>query len=293
MLNENIRHFRKVKGMSQEEMAVKLHVVRQTVSKWEQGLSVPDADLLIRMAELLGVTVSQLLGIPEAEPSAADMAEELARVNEQLAQKQHRENRLALASRKRGMILFLSFLAMLMALIVKNEIVSVVLVGVCMAAAVVILYRNLALLTSVTTEDLRIGVLRAATVFNGVVFVVGIAAAILIGLDMISLPENGEKVFAMSIVSCVILFAGLVSPRLPFTRHTGLRLPWTVQDEETWNLAHRIIGYISLPIVLLYTACTWTVPHFEAVTLGAMLAWVGIPGVISYIFFHKKMYGKL
>ena len=47
MINENIKHFRKTRGMSQEEMAVKLNVVRQTVSKWEKGLSVPDADVLI------------------------------------------------------------------------------------------------------------------------------------------------------------------------------------------------------------------------------------------------------
>lgn len=62
MINENIRHFRKAKGISQEEMAVKLNVVRQTVSKWENGLSVPDVDVLIHMANLLDVSVSQLLG---------------------------------------------------------------------------------------------------------------------------------------------------------------------------------------------------------------------------------------
>lgn len=47
MLNENIKRARKAKGLSQEELAVKLNVVRQTVSKWENGLSVPDSDLLI------------------------------------------------------------------------------------------------------------------------------------------------------------------------------------------------------------------------------------------------------
>ena len=61
MIHENIKHFRKAKGLSQEELAVKLHVVRQTVSKWENGLSVPDADVLIRLANVLGVSVSQLL----------------------------------------------------------------------------------------------------------------------------------------------------------------------------------------------------------------------------------------
>ena len=51
MLNENIKAIRKAKGLSQQELAVKLNIVRQTVSKWEQGLSVPDADLLIALSQ--------------------------------------------------------------------------------------------------------------------------------------------------------------------------------------------------------------------------------------------------
>lgn len=68
MLNENIRALRKAKGLSQDELAVKLSVVRQTVSKWEQGLSVPDADLLIALSEALEVPVSTLLGETVTEP---------------------------------------------------------------------------------------------------------------------------------------------------------------------------------------------------------------------------------
>lgn len=91
MINENIKHFRKTRGMSQEEMAVKLNVVRQTVSKWEKGLSVPDADVLIEMANLLDVSVSQLLGIEESIHSNGNLAEELAELNEQLARKSKRK----------------------------------------------------------------------------------------------------------------------------------------------------------------------------------------------------------
>ena len=62
MFSENLKAYRKAKGLTQEELAVRLHVVRQTVSKWEKGLSVPDADLLVRLAEVLEVSVSQLPG---------------------------------------------------------------------------------------------------------------------------------------------------------------------------------------------------------------------------------------
>ena len=62
MLSENIKVIRKSKGFSQQELAVKLNVVRQTVSKWEQGLSVPDSDMLISLSEVLEIPVSTLLG---------------------------------------------------------------------------------------------------------------------------------------------------------------------------------------------------------------------------------------
>ena len=293
MINDNIKYFRKAKGISQEEMAVKLNVVRQTVSKWENGLSVPDADVLIHMANLLEVSVSQLLGIEVDNTNTENLSEELAKLNEQLAKKNQKEKLQLQANKKRGLILGFSFLAMLIALLVENEIVSILLVGVCTLAAVIVLYRNLALLTSITTDELRIGILRVTTFFNIGILAAGIAFVILVAFDLITFSENGEKMFAMALVSCVILFAGLVSPKLPFSRHTGLRLPWTVQDEDTWNIAHRIVGYISLPVVLLYIACTWTISNFEMVTLCAMIIWIGIPGGISYIYFHKKFHGNL
>jgi putative transcriptional regulator len=70
MLNENIKSIRRSKGLSQEELAVKLHVVRQTISKWEQGSSVPDSEMLISLAEALETSVSTLLGESVIEPKA-------------------------------------------------------------------------------------------------------------------------------------------------------------------------------------------------------------------------------
>lgn len=73
MLNENLKAARKSKGLSQEELAVKLHVVRQTVSKWEQGRSVPDSDMLIAISEVLEIPVSTLLGETVTEPKTDDL----------------------------------------------------------------------------------------------------------------------------------------------------------------------------------------------------------------------------
>ena len=90
MLNENIKAIRKSKGLSQQELAVKLNVVRQTVSKWEQGLSVPDSDILISLSEVLETPVSTLLGeiVTETEVDTLKaISEKLEVINLQLAQR--------------------------------------------------------------------------------------------------------------------------------------------------------------------------------------------------------------
>ena len=90
MLNENIKAIRKSKGLSQQELAVRLNVVRQTISKWEQGLSVPDSDMLISISEALETPVSRLLGETVIETEAdrlSAIAEKLEIINLQLARK--------------------------------------------------------------------------------------------------------------------------------------------------------------------------------------------------------------
>ena len=90
MLNENIKAIRKSKGLSQQELAIKLNVVRQTISKWEQGLSVPDSDMLISISEVLETPVSTLLGEAVVETEADTLkaiSEKLEVINLQLAQK--------------------------------------------------------------------------------------------------------------------------------------------------------------------------------------------------------------
>jgi len=86
MFHENLKMLRKEKGFSQEQLAFRLNVVRQTISKWEKGLSVPDAELLIRLADVLDVSVSDLLGtkieVPDGEDKELVLAKELAKLNE-------------------------------------------------------------------------------------------------------------------------------------------------------------------------------------------------------------------
>lgn len=90
MLSNNLKRIRKSKGLSQEELAIKLNIVRQTVSKWENGLSVPDSDMLITLADELDTSVSVLLGETVMEPMTDDLkaiSEKLEVINLQLAKR--------------------------------------------------------------------------------------------------------------------------------------------------------------------------------------------------------------
>ena len=98
MLKENIKLVRKSKGLSQEDLAIKLNVVRQTISKWEQGLSVPDAEMLIAISEVLATPVSTLLGEKISESKVDDLkaiSEKLEIINLQLSQRKKEKRKIA------------------------------------------------------------------------------------------------------------------------------------------------------------------------------------------------------
>lgn len=97
MLKENIKSLRKSKGLSQEELAIKLNVVRQTISKWEQGLSVPDAEMLILISEVFETPISILLGENISESKVDDLkviSEKLEIINLQLSQRKKQRRKM-------------------------------------------------------------------------------------------------------------------------------------------------------------------------------------------------------
>lgn len=98
MLKDTIKKLRTEQGLSQDELAERVHVVRQTVSKWERGTSVPDADSLVALARALGVSAAELLGesaMVEKKPD--DLAWETSLLDERIASESQRLDRLVRA----------------------------------------------------------------------------------------------------------------------------------------------------------------------------------------------------
>ena len=108
----------------------------------------------------------------------------------------------------------------------QTEIISILLMKIITITAVIILHRNLALLISLTTKDYKLKPLRATTVFNLVLFVLAIAFAVLSSANLLPTSERWDKSLATAVISCVMGFAGIISPKLPHNRHSGPGRCW-------------------------------------------------------------------
>ena len=190
------------------------------------------------------------------------------------------------ATKSRGLILLLSFLSLISALSFKNRSIALGLMALCVLGSLLVLYRHLGELTELSPENPKMNTLKLVTVFDAAIFTVCALLAALLGAGVISLRGDGRYT-AAALVAALMLFAGNIAPKLPFNRHTGLRLPWTVTDENTWTVAHRILSYISLPLALVYLSGAAIFPGFGLWTLVIMLLWLGIPGGLSYVFFRR------
>lgn len=193
--------------------------------------------------------------------------------------------------KSRWMILALSLLAVVLSVIWEGNLVTLLLSSACLLGAVLILYHHLGELSGISRDNPKMKTLRLVTVFDVLILLLCIGAATLAEAGIVGRNETADKYFAAALILAIILFLGNLSPKLPFTRHTGLRLPWTVTDEETWIVAHRILGYISLPLALVYLAGIPAVSNFKALSITVILLWIGIPSGLSLLFYLRKFQG--
>lgn len=186
----------------------------------------------------------------------------------------------------RWMLLIFSLLGLLSAVFIPFPVLKLALLCALSAACLVILYRNMDSLTGYSEENPKNRTMKWITVFNG--------ALLLFCIGAVWLGENGylgnvsEEWLAVALVSVVMVVLGNLAPKIPFNRYTGLRLPWTVRDEDTWRLAHRILGYISFPLVFLYGALLLCGVEIGTATGIVIFSWIIIPGGISFLFYRRK-----
>lgn len=199
--------------------------------------------------------------------------------------------------KSRQAIKLLSAAAVLAAVFFRNSRAVTLIAFVCGAAAMLLLWKNLVPLSEISAESPKGKTLRHVTAFTALYIAAVAATAVYLErlgaagkLDF--LTENHIKCLLAILLAVPMTVLGNVAPKLPFNRYTGLRLPWTVRDEETWLIAHRVLGYVSFPLALLLFAQVPTdmsVDRYaERWFLGVVVAWIGIPGLISGWYYWKK-----
>ena len=192
---------------------------------------------------------------------------------------------------KRRVLLAGSLAFFLLCLLLPGQWGKLVVLVVGALALLGFLYCNMGELTQVEEGSPKLGVLKQTVIFSVVLLVLAVG---LVWLDRRKLvDERGSELLCAGLICLFMLFAGNIAPKLPFNRYVGFRLPWTVTDEDTWILSHRLVGYAALPLAVLYLAGVLSgVGHFPALTGGILLLWLGIPGVLSLIFYYKKFHPK-
>jgi len=101
------------------------------------------------------------------------------------------------------------------------------------------------------------------------------------------LSKGTKDILLTGGLSLFMMIFGNLAPKIPFNRYVGLRLPWTVRDEDTWKFAHRIVGYISIPLAIILFILVFFVKT-ETIVPICILLWVAIPGLYSGWFYFKK-----
>ncbi|SFC36104.1 SdpI/YhfL protein family protein [Alkalibacterium subtropicum] len=104
-----------------------------------------------------------------------------------------------------------------------------------------------------------------------------------------SLLTDNEYSLAFITTLSIMGIIGNTAPKLPFNRYMGLRLPWTVRDEATWKAAHKWLGYITFPIILVMIIAYFLNIELEEIVKYGILSWIAIPGLYSGWIYYKRM----
>ena len=185
-----------------------------------------------------------------------------------------------------------SFAILILSLVLDGELMSMLLILGFALIAVITLYKDLPNLSNVSEENPKVKTLRGVTIFTISYAVVLVVIVILMEKNVIQLTPYQETIFLPLIIATLIIGFGNIAPKLPCNRYTGLRLPWTVCDEDSWIVAHRLLGHMALPCGILCFAGVGSMEVSIRISVAMALIWMGVPAVVSYAHFYRKWHPK-
>lgn len=188
-------------------------------------------------------------------------------------------------------ILFLitSLIILIGGFMVKESNLTISIIGAVVIFTLIIFDVNAPKIAKLSEGNVKIKTMRTLNRLTILIIIIGCIFSILSPIK-ISLDSKTNEILLVGLCSIFIMFFGNLAPKIPFNRYMGLRLPWTVRDEDTWRVAHRILGYVSFPIGIAMFVLSFFFKS-ETIVVTGILTWIIIPSIYSLVFYYKKIKG--
>lgn len=185
--------------------------------------------------------------------------------------------------------LITSLIILIDGFMVKESNLTISIIGVVVIFTLIIFDVNAPKIANLSEENVKIKTMRTLNRLTILIIIIGCMFSILSPIKS-SLDPKTNEILLVGLCSIFIMFFGNLAPKIPFNRYMGLRLPWTVRDEDTWRVAHRILGYVSFPIGIVMFVLSFFF-KIETIVVTGVLTWIIIPSIYSLVFYYKKIKG--
>lgn len=188
-------------------------------------------------------------------------------------------------------ILFLitSLIILIGGFMVKESNLTISIIGAVVIFTLIIFDVNAPKIAKLSEGNVKIKTMRTLNRLTILIIIIGCIFSILSPIKS-SLDPKTNEILLVGLCSIFIMFFGNLAPKIPFNKYMGLRLPWTVRDEDTWRVAHRILGYVSFPIGIVMFVLSFFFKS-ETIVVTGILTWIIIPSIYSLVFYYRKIKG--
>ena len=176
-----------------------------------------------------------------------------------------------------------TFIILISSFAIDNTIIKLSCIIGSVVAIVGIIYKNATEITNLSKDNIKIKTLR-----NVVIMTLLFLFLIIFTICFTEISNKLSENIVLTIITIFFIYFGNISPKIPCNRYVGFRLPWTVNDEETWRYAHRLLGYLSFPAAIIMFLTGFYYNLKVGIFLGVFII-VVIPGILSYRF-YKNLY---
>lgn len=186
-------------------------------------------------------------------------------------------------------ILFLitSLAILIMGIFIPKSNLVASIIGALVIISLIVFDAKAPTIAKLSKENPKVKTMRFVNRLTICILTIGSLFAVLSPLES-SFSNQTNELIIVGVASVIIMVLGNISPKIPFNRYMGLRLPWTIRDEDTWKISHKILGYLSFPIAIIMFVLSFFF-DIEKVAVSCILIWIFIPSLYSLFFYYNKM----